>query len=359
MQNITPNDVTGIAALDPQYMMKAQQVAGLPLDKQIQSLLGDGNLDPRTVALVLKARKLKELSSAGLKQVNPATVSQEVDQAINNYTATHAHAQNGLAGIPLSANMFGHELDQDPVQGKANGGLIAFAAGDVVPPANGVSSFNPMFSDNAGYGMPILSQDEFRQLAQTNPQPQQPQQQQIAGIDPKLVSQYLTGALGAKDPTLTALSGIDTRLIKPNYADLDRHIADAERISKLTAPKGDEQSYIDEAMKFAQDHGMNQGEAEAMVTMARYRDQVTEYNSDKNASKRGLTKASGDIADTAMNLYEKHLPINNVQGALLSLAIAGKDVANSKTESQKALMEAQRDTDLKTAELKSAMIRMR
>ena len=342
-RSITPDDVTGLAALDPQYAMKAQQVAGLPLDKQVSTLL-DSGLNPSTVALVLKARKLKELSSMGAKPADPRSVDQEVDQAIQNYAITHARNMNaGIPTIPLSASMFGqNDQASGPVQGKAKGGIIAFGDGGGVSP--NLFGFGAVPSDMTQVSTPIPAGTTPAPAGTTPTASAQPSIEQ-------LTAQYLKNAYGARGPMDALISSVGGMRVKPDLTQVNADRADARKVSDMLTPKGNEQDYQDRALGFAQAYGMNKGEAEGLVSIAKYRDDMNQFYSQEAANRRGLAKASQEELDFA----EKRIPMSNLQGALVALALTGKNVTNAQTEAKKALADAKMDTSLRAASLQNEM----
>lgn len=145
MDSITPNDVTGIAALDPRYALKAKEIEGMPLDQQVDALLSSG-LDARTASLILKAKLLREAAGKSGQPVSQQTVAEEVDDAIARAAAHRARRpeNGGIPSIPMPDNMFQNLAEpsmgggtgqyspqaETPKQSFAKGGIVAFAGKD-------------------------------------------------------------------------------------------------------------------------------------------------------------------------------------------------------------------------------------
>jgi hypothetical protein len=354
--SITSNDITGVAALSAPYARKAQQLQGMPLAKQLETLLGQG-LDASTAALVLKARRLKELAKAGGNQpASQSKVSDEVDQAFREYMANKNRNSGGVAGLPVRSDMY-----SDMEEGYARGGIVAFQSG-------GMPQGNP----NPGmYGQPAFDRSIDRSISNAGPYglgmrlpgPYGANAQPAAAAappasaeaDPAMVSQMFNEAMGVKDPYMSALEGYMSGKggVNVDMSELKKSIKEQADYAKRLEPK-ERDKYLTDLRAKAEAAGLNKAEADALIENKATLSEATDYYN--KAKGRGLVAAGSSIMEQA----EKRLP-GNAFSQLASAVIAGGGAYNKeKAAAERDFMAAklqlrQADTALKSSMAKNEL----
>lgn len=177
------SDITGLQSLDPNIALKARQIQGMPPDKAIQFLLQNG-VSSQVAGMVMKNMLMKKAAAAqGQQAPPPKTVSQELDDKVNNLAAQHSRGQ-GLAGLPVNSDMF-----NDQPQGMAGGGIVAFDDGGYISgPAMGApGNISPT-------DLGAMQQYQIAQAMAT--QQQQAQAQQAAQAQAQASQSGLQGLAG-------------------------------------------------------------------------------------------------------------------------------------------------------------------
>lgn len=171
------SDITGLASLDPSVAAKAKQIQNMPPDKAIQFLLSSG-VDSRVAGMVMKNMLLKKAAAAqGQPAPPPKTVSQELDDKVNNIAASHPRTQ-GIAGLSVPDQMF--NSDQQP--GMAAGGIVAFDDGGYISgPSQGTPGQGNPTDLAAIQQYNLYQQMQAQQAAQQAAQSQQMQQGMAGG----------------------------------------------------------------------------------------------------------------------------------------------------------------------------------
>ena len=340
--SVTSNDVTGIAALDPAYVRKAQQIQGMPIQKQIETLLDQG-IDPSTAMLVIKARKLKDIAAAGGgAQANQTKVSQDIDRAFQEVMARRSGAMGGLAALPTRPDMYSTmDTGEGKPQGYAKGGIVAFQTG-------GMPQGNP----NPGmYGQQQID----RAAANAIPTPYGPNIQgpysstsipatpADAGseIDPALVAQYYRQGLtaGTQSDDIFANvyanagvgAGSDIRDITNRINKIDKEYLSGKHETREEAQA--------RAKKQGEDVGVNKGEFGSIDDNAKTLEEYQKYAA--QAQRRGLIKAGKAIEDLAERESEKGINKGNpFQQALKAFIAGGTAYSEERDASDRMLMDA-------------------
>jgi hypothetical protein len=355
--SITSNDITGVAALSAPYARKAQQLQGMPLAKQLETLLGQG-LDASTAALVLKARRLKELAKAGGNQpASQSKVSEEIDQAFREYMANKNRNSGGVAGLPVRSDMY-----SDMEEGYARGGIVAFQNGGGMPQGNpnpgmyGQPAFDRSIDrsiSNAGpYGLGMRLPGPYGANAQPAAAAAPPAS---AEADTAMVSQMFNEAMGVKDPYMSALEGYMSGKggVDVYMSGLVKSIKEQAEYAKRLEPK-ERDKYLTDLKAKAVAAGLNKAEADALIENKATLSEATDYYN--KAKGRGLVAAGSSIMEQA----EKRLP-GNAFSQLASAVIAGGGAYNKeKAAAERDFMAAklqlrQADTALKSSMAKNEM----
>ena len=338
MKNNINSDITGLASLDPVYQMKAQQFAHLPDDDNKIDMLMKSGLDFRTAGLVMKARALQEANekSATTRQpVNPNTVAQDIDTELAHYEMMHpqiAAQGKGIASVPVPENMFNGNY--------AKGGIVAFSPGGLNDPDTAAGML--------GQPQPQLTLDQMRSEAPSTP----------AGVDPVRVNTWMTNAFKIPSPLDVAVSGVSNMGYNPEtyLKQIRDDRANAASVAEQLRPVGNEEDYIRRAKDFAvNEAGMNKGEANSLLALSKYRDDMNEYYANDPVTQRSLSKSSGDLQNAALEAFKNRMPLSNTQGVLMALGIVGKNQINAASEAQKAQYDAHLDTAIKEGALQEAM----
>ena len=336
MNNNINSDITGLASLDPVYQMKAQQFAHLPDDNNKIDMLMKSGLDFRTAGLVMKARALqeaKEKSATTGQPVNPNTVAQDIDTELAHYEMMHpriAAQGKGIASVPVPENMFNGNY--------AKGGIVAFSPGGLNDPDTVAGAL----------GQPQLTLDQMRSVAPSTP----------AGVDPVRVNTWMTNAFKIPSPLDIAVSGVSNMGYNPEtyLKQIRDDRANAASVAEQLRPVGNEEDYIRRAKDFAvNEAGMNKGEANSLLALSKYRDDMNEYYANDPVTQRSLSKSSGDLQNAALEAFKNHMPLSNTQGVLMALGIVGKNQINAASEAQKAQYDAHLDTAIKKGAVQEAM----
>ena len=336
MKNNINSDITGLASLDPVYQMKAQQFAHLPDDDNKIDMLMKSGLDFRTAGLVMKARALQEANekSATTRQpVNPNTVAQDIDTELAHYEMMHpqiAAQGKGIASVPVPENMFNGNY--------AKGGIVAFSPGGLNDPDTVAGAL----------GQPQLTLDQMSSVAPSTP----------AGVDPVRVNTWMTNAFKIPSSLDIAVSGVSNMGYNPEtyLKQIRDDRANAASIAEQLRPVGNEEDYIRRAKDFAvNEAGMNKGEANSLLALSKYRDDMNEYYANDPVTQRSLSKSSGDLQNAALEAFKNRMPLSNTQGVLMALGIVGKNQINAASEAQKAQYDAHLDTAIKEGAVQEAM----
>ena len=336
MNNNINSDITGLASLDPVYQMKAQQFAHLPDDNNKIDMLMKSGLDFRTAGLVMKARALqeaKEKSATTGQPVNPNTVAQDIDTELAHYEMMHpriAAQGKGIASVPVPENMFNGNY--------AKGGIVAFSPGGLNDPDTVAGAL----------GQPQLTLDQMRSVAPSTP----------AGVDPVRVNTWMTNAFKIPSPLDIAVSGVSNMGYNPEtyLKQIREDRENAASVAEQLRPVGNEEDYIRRAKDFAvNEAGMNKGEANSLLALSKYRDDMNEYYANDPVTQRSLSKSSGDLQNAALEAFKNHMPLSNTQGVLMALGIVGKNQINAASEAQKAQYDAHLDTAIKKGAVQEAM----
>ena len=336
MKNNINSDITGLASLDPVYQMKAQQFAHLPDDNNKIDMLMKSGLDFRTAGLVMKARALQEANekSATTRQpVNPNTVAQDIDTELAHYEMMHpqiAAQGKGIASVPVPENMFNGNY--------AKGGIVAFSPGGLNDPDTVAGAL----------GQPQLTLDQMSSVAPSTP----------AGVDPVRVNTWMTNAFKIPSSLDIAVSGVSNMGYNPEtyLKQIRDDRANAASIAEQLRPVGNEEDYIRRAKDFAvNEAGMNKGEANSLLALSKYRDDMNEYYANDPVTQRSLSKSSGDLQNAALEAFKNRMPLSNTQGVLMALGIVGKNQINAASEAQKAQYDAHLDTAIKEGAVQEAM----
>jgi hypothetical protein len=352
--SITSNDITGVAALSAPYARKAQQLQGMPLAKQLETLLSQG-LDASTAALVLKARRLKELAKAGGNQpASQSKVSDEVDQAFREYMANKNRNSGGVAGLPVRSDMY-----SDMEKGYARGGIVAFQSGGGMPQGNpnpgmyGQQAFDRSIDrsiSNAGpYGLGMRLPGPYGANTQPAAAAAPPAG---AEADPAMVSQMFNEAMGVKDPYMSALEGYMSGKggVNVDMSELKKSIKEQADYAKRLEPK-ERDKYLTDLKAKAVAAGLNKAEADALIENQATLSEATDYYN--KAKGRGLVAAGSSIMEQA----EKRLP-GNAFSQLASAVIAGGGAYNKeKAGAERDFMAAKLQLRQADTALKSAMAR--
>ena len=336
MNNNINSDITGLASLDPVYQMKAQQFAHLPDDNNKIDMLMKSGLDFRTAGLVMKARALqeaKEKSATTGQPVNPNTVAQDIDTELAHYEMMHpriAAQGKGIASVPVPENMFNGNY--------AKGGIVAFSPGGLNDPDTVAGAL----------GQPQLTLDQMRSVAPSTP----------AGVDPVRVNTWMTNAFKIPSPLDIAVSGVSNMGYNPEtyLKQIREDRENAASVAEQLRPVGNEEDYIRRAKDFAvNEAGMNKGEANSLLALSKYRDDMNEYYANDPVTQRSLSKSSGDLQNAALEAFKNHMPLSNTQGVLMALGIVGKNQINAASEAQKAQYDAHLDTAIKEGAVQEAI----
>ncbi|NDG61972.1 MAG: hypothetical protein EBY29_00685 [Planctomycetes bacterium] len=352
--SITSNDITGVAALSAPYARKAQQLQGMPLAKQLETLLSQG-LDASTAALVLKARRLKELAKAGGNQpASQSKVSDEVDQAFREYVANKNRNSGGVAGLPVRSDMY-----SDMEKGYARGGIVAFQSGGGMPQGNpnpgmyGQQAFDRSIDrsiSNAGpYGLGMRLPGPYGANTQPAAAAAPPAG---AEADPAMVSQLFNEARGVKDPYMSSLEEYMSgkRDVNVDMSELKKSIKEQADYAKRLEPK-ERDKYLTDLKAKAVAAGLNKAEADALIENQATLSEATDYYN--KAKGRGLVAAGSSIMEQA----EKRLP-GNAFSQLASAVIAGGGAYNKeKAGAERDFMAAKLQLRQADTALKSAMAR--
>ena len=335
MKNDMNSDITGLASLDSPYQMKAKEFEHLPDDDNKIDAMVKSGVDLRTALLVMKAKAVREAqakSAATGRPVNPSTVEQDIEAMFAHYKASHpqvAQQGKGIPSVPLPEDMF--------QGGYAEGGIVAFEAGGLNDPDTVAGVL----------GQPPMRLDAMRPVEAS----------QVAGVDPALVSKWMNYGYGQRGPLDATVSGIASMGYNPEkyLGQIRADRANAASVANQLRPNGNEADYQERSKQFAIQSGMNEGEADTLVGLAKYRDDMDKYYANEPVSNRALAKSSADIRNTAFDAYKNHMPLSNMQGAMLAFGILGGNQINAASEAQKALSDAHLDTTIKAAAAKEAM----
>lgn len=366
MDNITPNDITGIAALDPRYAMKAKEIEGMPLDKQVDALLSAG-LDARTASLILKAKLLKDAAASGNNSpVSQQTVAEEVDRAIQSSAANHARKPEGLTSLPMPNNMFqslpepsmgGGTGEQAPQgegappapQGFARGGIVAFA-GEGPSLVQGSNQQPLSFSELLRQGYD-LNQPLTGSSIPAYAMSQAADEQEALQADPARVAALYDEARKVQspfDPRVIMASGIGrvdtTRDMAPVLADR----ADAAATLK-SMPVPDRKTIFNEIRDEARELGLNRAETKGLADLIKQRADLDAWNAKQKGY--GLLSAGADVLK-----FGSDYRLGSGAHQALAAAIVGMGgYGRYMHDAQKEYMGAKKDLDKANYDLESAM----
>lgn len=364
MDNITPNDITGIAALDPRYSMKAKEIEGMPLDKQVDALLSAG-LDARTASLILKAKLLKDAAASGNNSpVSQQTVAEEVDRAIQSSAANRARRPEGLTSLPMPNNMFqslpepsmgGGTGEQAPQgegappapQGFARGGIVAFAGeGPSLVEGSKPLSFSELLAQGYDMNQPLTG-SSIPAYAMS----QAANEQEASQADPARVAALYDEARKVQspfDPRMIMASGV-------GRVDTSRDMAPvlADRVDAAATLKGmpvpDRKTIFNEIKAEAQELGLNRAETKGLADLIKQRADLDAWNAKQKGY--GLLSAGADVLK-----FGSDYRLGSGAHQALAAAIVGMGgYGRYMHDSQKEYMGAKKDLDKANYDLESAM----
>jgi hypothetical protein len=364
MDNITPNDITGIAALDPRYAMKAKEIEGMPLDKQVDALLSAG-LDARTASLILKAKLLKDAAASGNNSpVSQQTVAEEVDRAIQSSAANHARRPEGLTSLPMPDNMFqslpepsmgGGTGEQAPQgegappapQGFARGGIVAFA-GEGPSLVKKRASDQPLsFSELLAQGYDLNQPDAPYQ----NMMAQAAKEQEAEQADPARVAALYDEVRKTPsqfDPRMIMASGVGrvdtTREMAPVLADRK---AAAAVLAGMPVPE--RKTIFNEIKGEAQELGLNRAETKGLADLIKQRADLDAWNAKQKGY--GLLSAGADV----LRFGSDYRLGGGAHQALAAAIVGMGGYGRYMHDAQKEYMGAKRDLDKANYDLESAI----
>jgi len=338
MTQIVPNDISGLAALNPGYIRAADRLAGIPPEQQLATLMQTPGVTPQTAMLIMKANLLREMLRGQPSQPpSPDNVAQDTDAKLQQAMARNNQQDTGIAGV--SQPLFG--------QGFKAGGIVAFAGGDTVK-AN-----DPNAADTATFPQGYQSDDNSNLLSRfgklyTEEGTKEPPRKENVPVtpvapqaDPAMVGKLMSGALsnvsypGDGAGMSSAMQERGTKLMDQAARDVQAQLVTAKASQEADKPKTREE-YEQEFLDRANAAGMNNAESERLLSLTKAGD-YWEEQKNKTLGQSYIAAGQAQLQDA----YEHRLPMSGLQNALRMFTVGAGAQAVYKTAADKAIMDAQ------------------
>lgn len=329
MTQITSNDVTGIAALDPAYAKAADRLSGMPMDQQFNTLMSTPGIKPSTAMLIMKAGMLRQMMHGQPTQpADPSTVNQNTDAQL---AAFNNQRNTGVGGLQIGGNMFG---------GMKAGGIVAFVEGDKVQ----ANDSNPVGFPQGQTQDDLNSGLVQRFGAYQPPPPAQDVVPPAPKADPGTTAKLISGALShagisnngttSVSSAMTAMDPVLTKQLKEDYARRQAQYEAAVASQEADKPKTREE-YENDLRAKAEANGLNDAETQRLSDLNSVAD-YWEKQKSKIESRSYIASAEAQLND----IYNHRLPLSPIQNALRQYTVGVGAQAAYIDSAQKAVVDA-------------------